>query len=185
MNKLFLFSFAYLIILFGSFSTDAQTTQQSPKDSCERTEVLLTSSKPLAFSLSNIYKLPQCFNNKLVRIVGIYRIAFENSDLYDPTGSGSSWLTSQKFYPIIERCSSPEALKSLDRKNGGTFGIVAMGIFNTGDGYGHLGGWNSEFQMICLEEVKDFSKSGSMIQYQTPEVKKQITDWYAEKAQIK
>ena len=105
----------------------------------------------MIFTLSDIYKLPQCFDGKFIRLAGIYRIAFENSDLYDPTGNSSSWVSFDPFYPALKRCSTHETLKLLERENGGTFGIVALGIIKTSGRFGHMGGWRSEFQMICLE----------------------------------
>ena len=182
MRKIFSFIIAFIITLLYSGSVEAQRTSDSQKDPCEWIKILLASSEPLAFSLSTIYKQPECFNGKLVRVVGIYRIAFENSDLYAPTGEGSSWLTFDPFYPVAKRCSSPDAWKLLDRKGGGTFGIVAMGIFNFGGRYGHLGGWGSQFQIICLEEGKEFSKPGTGFDAQSEKAKKQILAWYVKKA---
>jgi hypothetical protein len=35
--------------------------------------------------VTDVRKFPQCFSGEFIRLVGVYRIAFENSDLYDPT----------------------------------------------------------------------------------------------------
>jgi hypothetical protein len=178
------FTVFFLVLSFGvffTFSAQAQTTQKTEKDPCEQTKFQLSSSDPITFTLSDIEKLPQCFDGKFIRLVGVYRIAFENSDLYDPIEKSSAWLTFDPFYPAIKRCSSSEALKLLNRESGGTFGIVAMGIINSNGSFGHMSGWKNQFQMICLEEIKDFSKYGLIFQAQPNKVQKQISDWYTKK----
>ncbi len=151
---------------------------------------------------TDVRNLPQCVSGKFIRLVGIYRIAFENPDLYDPTGDGGrTWITFDPFYSAVKRCSDRKSLHLLDRKNGGTFGFVAIGIFHgpelpknvdprlptplrerlerTPLGYGHMNGWPNEFQIICVEEVVFFSGDGSVLEYQKPDVKKRILEWYA------
>jgi hypothetical protein len=45
-------------------------------------------------------------------------------------------------------------------------------------GYGHMGGWPNEFQVICLEKL-DYFSDGSVLEYQTPTAQKRIKEWYA------
>jgi len=139
---------------------------------------------------------------KIHSIGRYYRVAFENSDLYDPTGEeGRTWITFDPFYSAVKRCSSPGTLHTLDRKGGGTFGFVAMGIFHgpelpknvdpklpaplrerlegTPLGYGHMNGWPNEFQVICLEQVVVLSGDGLLLEYQKPDVRRRILEWYA------
>jgi hypothetical protein len=185
MPKFIFFCFGFSCIFCGAFSTQAQTTLKSEKDLCEETRILLTSSEPLTFTFSDIEKLPQCFDGRFVRIAGVYRSVFENSDFYDPMGKASAWLAFDPFYPAIKRCSPPNALKLLNRDAGATFGVIALGILKTNGRFGHMRGWKNEFQIICLDEIKDFSKSGAVFQYQTPQVQKQILEWYSKKREIK
>jgi hypothetical protein len=70
-------------------------------------------------------------------------------------------------------------LRLLNREKGGTFGIVAMGVFQSGAGFGHLNRWANEFQVICLEKLTDLSDSGSVLEHQDPKARKRISDWYA------
>ena len=151
---------------------------------------------------TDIRNLPQCVHGKFIRLVGIYRVSFENSDFYDPTGEGGrAWITFDPFYSAVNRCSDQQALHLLERKNGGTFGFVAMGIFHgpeppknvdpglpepirkalerTTLGYGHLNGWPNEFQVICVEKIVLFSGNGSLFEFQKPDVRKRILSWYA------
>ncbi len=169
----------FCLMLIGIFSARAQTTQQNQKDPCKELRFLALGGEAPTVSATDVKNLPQCFDGKFIRLFGVYRIAFENSDLYDPTGNGSSWISYSPFYSAVEKCSAPADLKLLNRKNGGTFGLIAMGVFKSGGFYGHENGWESEFQLICVEEVIDFSKIGTLFQYQTPKVQKQILDWYA------
>ncbi len=67
----------------------------------------------------------------------------------------------------------------LDRKNGGTFGFIALGILRRGGAYGYMNGWANELQVICVETIVDFSGSGAVFDYQKPNVRKRILDWYA------
>ena len=85
-------------------------------------------------------------------------------------------------------------------KGGGTFGFVAMGIFHgtelpkhvdpklparvreqlerTPIRYGHMDSWANEFQVICVEQVVVFSDNGSLLEYQKPDARKRILEWY-------
>jgi hypothetical protein len=193
-------------ILFGIsfFSAGAAYGQrEKPKDPCDELRFMPLLNEAPTITATDVRNLPQCVSGKFIRLVGIYRIAFENSDLYDPTGDegGRTWITFDPFYSAVKRCSDRKALHLLDRKNGGTFGFVAMGIFHgpelpknvdpklpaplrerlerTPLGYGHMNGWPNEFQVICVEEVISFSGDGSLFEYQKPDVKKRILEWYA------
>lgn len=182
MRKPFLVFVALSLAALGPFAVCSQTAQQNKKDPCHELRFMPLLHEAPTVSETDVHNLPQCFNGKFIRLVGIYRIAFENSDLYDPTGEGRSWVSFDPFHSAVKRCSAPAALKLFDRKEEGTFGFVAMGVFKSGGRYGHLNGWESEFQVICLEELKDFSESGSLFQFQTPKVQKRILDWYAKKS---
>ena len=166
------------IVITCSLAACAQQTKQ--KDPCSELRFLALLNDAPTISVTDVRNLPQCFDGKFIRLVGVYRVAFENSDLYDPTGNGgSTWVSFDPFYSAVKRCSSPQALKLLDREKGGTFGFVAMGILHRGGGFGHMNGWDNEFQVICLESLVDFSDSGVLLEFQKPNVHKRILDWYA------
>jgi hypothetical protein len=183
MRKLWKIFIAFGIVLISTFAIHTQTSQQKQKDPCKELRFLALGGEAPTVSATDVKNLPHCFDGKFIRLFGVYRAAFENSDLYDPTGNGRTWLSYSPFYSAVKKCSSPQALKLLDRESGGTFGLIAMGVFKSGGGFGHMNGWESEFQLICVEEVKDFSKSGVLFQYQEPKVQKQILDWYAKEKQ--
>jgi len=193
------------LVLLGTalFSAGAVYGQQEKtKDLCSELRFMPLLNEAPTITATDARTLPQCVSGKFIRLVGIYRVAFENSDLYDPTGEGGrTWITFDPFYSAVKRCSDREALHLLDRKNGGTFGFVAMGIFRgpklpknvdpklpaplrerlerTPLGYGHMNGWPNEFQVICVEKVVLFSGDGSLFEYQKPDVRKRILEWYA------
>jgi len=125
--------------------------------------------------------LPQCFNGKFIEMVGVYRTFFENSDLYDPTGGDDqrTWVSFDQYDAAVKRCSSSPAMHTLDRKGGGTFGFVALGILRRGGGFGHMNGWANELQVICVETVVKLSDSGAVFDYQKPKARKRILDWYS------
>jgi len=174
-----------LFIVFGiALLTCATTYAQQPKqkkdDPCSELRFLAGMNEAPRISATDVRNLPHCFEGKFIRLVGVYRVAFENSDLYDPTASGGrTWVSFDTFYSAVKRCSSAEALRMLEREKGGTFGFVAMGVFHSGGGFGHMNGWANEFQVICLESVVDFSADGALLEYQNPKVRKRILDWYA------
>lgn len=171
----------FFVLFTGAFAIFPQSTPQTQEDPCKNLRFLALSGEAPSVSMTDVSNFPQCFNGKFIRLSGIYRIAFENSDLYDPTENGSAWISFSPFYSAIKRCSPPEVLKLLNRENGGTFGLTALGVLKTGGGFGHEGGWSNEFQVICVEEVKDFSKSGVLFEVQPPKVQKQIISWYAKR----
>ena len=156
---------------------------QRASDRCESISVQLTDPDGADFTLADINKNPGCFENALVRLRAIYRVGFENSDLYDPVDiTARAWLDLDKFYPAIKRCGDASALSTITRKNGGTFGTVALGILKTSSHYGHMGGWNREFQVICIEKAVLLSKSWAVFGSQPSNTQSKIVDWY--KAEI-
>ena len=176
--------------------------QKEAKDACSDTRFMALLNEAPTITATDVRTLPQCVHDKFIRLVGIYRVSFENSDFYDPTGEGGrTWITFDSFYSAVKRCSDPQALRLLEHKNGGTFGFVAMGIFHgpepsknvdprlpeairkslerTSIGYGHLNSWPNEFEVICVEKIVLFSGNGSLFEFQKPDVRKRILSWYA------
>lgn len=94
------------------------------KDPCKDLRFMPLGGDAPTLSMKEAMEFPNCVEDKLVRLYGIYRVAFENSDYYDPDGTGSAWLEFSPFYTLTKKCSSPGTLNLLDSKNGGTFGLV-------------------------------------------------------------
>ena len=147
------------------------------KDPCKDSRFLPLGNDAPTLSVTEAQEFPECVEGQLIRLYGVYRVAFENSDYYDPTGKSSAWLSSP-YYSITKKCGSQEALHVLKSKNGGTFGLVALGILKTGGSFGHMGGWDAEFQIICVEDAKKFYKDGVVFDYLPPEIQHQILSWY-------
>lgn len=176
--------------------------QEKPNDPCSDIRFMPLSSEAPTITASDVGNLPQCVHKKFIRLVGVYRITFENSDFYDPTSeAGRTWITFDPYYSAVKRCSDREAMRLLDRKDGGTFGFVALGIFHgpefpknvdpklppdlrerlerTPIRYGHMNGWPNQFQVICVEKAVLLSGNGSVLEAQKPDARKRILEWYA------
>jgi hypothetical protein len=152
---------------------------QDAKDPCGSVKVQLTSSDAPDVTLVEVKKDQLCFDGGFIRAIGIYRVAFENSDLYDPIDqTARAWINLDPFYPAVKRCGSPANLQTLNRKDGGTFGFIALGIIKTQGRFGHMNGWISEFQVICLEKVELLSRSGSVFSAKSGKEQKKILNWY-------
>jgi hypothetical protein len=167
-----------VLIVFGSTSVRAQTTKQ--QDPCSERQFLPLDNAAPTVTATDIRNLPQCFNGKFIRVVGIYRRIFENSDFYDPTGGGeSTWVSFDADDLTVKRCSPSSAIHRLLREDRGTFGFIATGILRRGGGFGHLLSWQNELQVTCIETVVALSKSGNLLYAQEPNARKRILDWYA------
>lgn len=76
-------------VLLGTslFSAGAVYGQQEKtKDPCSELRFMPLLNEAPTLTATDVRTLPQCVSGKFIRLVGIYRVAFENSDLYDPTG---------------------------------------------------------------------------------------------------
>jgi hypothetical protein len=81
------------------------------------------------------------------------------------------------FYAAVKRCSNRN-LKALNRKNGGTWGFIALGVIRTRGGFGHMNGWKYLFEPICLEKVEALSDSGVIFDSHDDVTKRKIAEWY-------
>ena len=195
-----LFISMFLVVSLGG--AIVVCAQEKSNDPCSDIRFIPLSNEAPTITVTDVRKLPQCVHQKFIRLVGIYRITFENSDFYDPTGEGGrTWITFDPYYSAVKRCSDRQAMRLLDREDGGTFGFVALGIFHgpelptnvdpklppdlrerleqTPRRYGHLGGWPNQFQVICVEKAVLLSNSGSVLEAQKPDARKRILEWYA------
>lgn len=156
---------------------------QDANDECNGIKARLADGRSPEVTLSEIEKSPKCWDNGFVHITGIYRTGFENSDLYDPTErSARAWVEFDPFLSAL-KCCSPKKLNALGHKNGGTFGFIALGIIKAKGGYGHMNGWDFEFQPICLKKVELLSNSWSLLQGQPEAIQNKILNWYSKELQ--
>lgn len=180
-----------IFMAFGVFicaDTYPQTKTIATGDPCSNPRFQERSGDVITVNATDLRQLPHCLNGKLVRVKGAYQQSFERSVLFDPTDDSNSqtWVSFAPFYPVAKRCSSPEALRLLNReksseniiKTKDIFGFVAIGIFRSGDRYGHMIGWTSELQVLCLEKLIVLSDSELIGEQQAPKIRKRISDWY-------
>jgi hypothetical protein len=173
MRRSLLFLVAIAIVSLAWTVCHAQPTKRD--DPCSELRFLPVGAEAPTVSATDVRNLPQCFNGKFIRLVGVYRTFFEVSDLYDPTdGNRLAWVTFDPFYSAVKRCTPPEILHRLNRDKAGVFGFVAMGMLRTGGHFGHLNGYPAEFQVICVEKLVEFSGP-----IDDAKVHKRILDWYS------
>jgi hypothetical protein len=172
-----------LISLFLLLILSTVVAAQRQKDACETARIQLAGGTAPDLTLAEIKKDARCYDNGFVRVIGIYRVAFENSDLYDPTAqSARAWVALDPFYGAVKQCSYKN-LKALDKKNGGTFGFVALGVVKTSGRFGHMGAWTLEFNPICLEKVELLSNNGFVFTSQPANEQLKISNWF--KSEVK
>jgi hypothetical protein len=168
---------AFVILLFLATLVGSVAAQRE-QDPCEPVRSQLSGGNAPDLTLAEIRQNAACYDNAFIRVIGIYRASFENSDLYYPDdGKASAWINFDPFYSAIKHCSAAN-LKTLNRKDDGTFGFIALGVIKTKGSYGHMNGWDFEFQPICLERVELLSKSGAVFPSQTKETQKKILTWH-------
>jgi hypothetical protein len=148
------------------------------KNVCNDARFMASSGEAPTLSIKDVLQNPECVEGKVVRLYGIYSVGFEGSVYHDPTNTDSAWLVISPYYSIAKKCSTREAWNIWKSPDGGTFGLVSLGILRTGGGFGHMNGWDNEFQVMCIEEMKEFSTKTLLFEYQTPDVQKQILSWY-------
>jgi hypothetical protein len=152
--------------------------QMAGKNPCADLKFQTVDGKAPTMSIMDAIDFPECVNGKVIRLYGIYSAGFEGSVFSDLNDSNSAWLTLSPFYPIAKKCSDPEAFKIWNSEGGGTFGFVGYGILRTNGGYGHMNGWDNEFQVMCIDEMRKFSDGTLIFKSQTPKVQKQMTNWW-------
>jgi hypothetical protein len=151
------------------------------KDPCKDSRFDAPEDDAPTLSIKDALEFSDCIEGKLVRLYGIYSAGFEGSVFGAPSDKDSTWLELSPFYPITKKCSSPEAMRAWKSPSGGTFGLVAYGTLQTGRRFGHMGGWDTQFHAICIDEMKKFSDETLLLEYQKPNVQKQILNWYNNK----
>ena len=93
------------------------------------------------------------FENKIIRVRGVYSVSMENSSLGDPRCSREdpfTWVVSQPYSGF------EEALKGAKIWRDDHAEVVLLGKFYgpTDEGYGHLNGYRYQFSVMKVEEMK-------------------------------
>ena len=151
------------------------------KNPCSDLRFQAVGGEAPTMSIKDALEFPKCVEDKLIRLYGIYSAGFEGSVYGDPSNKESAWVEFSPYYSITKKCSRPKALDVLKSPSGGTFGLVAYGILKTGGEFGHMNAWDNEFQVMCVDEMKQFSDVTVLFEYQKPAVQKQILNWYDQK----
>ena len=179
LNNIMHVAWRFGLVALSIFAAHLAIDAHPPQDPCESVRIQLASADAPDVTLADVQKNSRCFNDGFIRVIGIYRTFYENSDLYDPLDqSASAWADFNPFYSAVKRCSTPTDLKILEREKGGTFGFIALGIIKTEGRYGHMGGWTKKFQVICVEKVELLSEEGFVFPSQPEKVQKKILAWY-------
>jgi len=155
--------------------------QTGGKDPCKDQRFMTLDGNAPTLSIKDALEFPECIEGRLIRLYGVYSAGFEGSVYGAPSDNDSAWVEFSPYYPITKKCSAAEAISVLKSPGGGTFGLVAYGILKTGGGFGHMNGWDTEFQVMCVDEMKKFSDVTVLLEYQKPNIQKQILDWYTRK----
>ena len=97
------------------------------------------------------------FENKIIRIRGVYSVSMENSSIGDPRCSREdpfTWVVSQPYSRF------KEALKDANILRNDSAEVVLLGKFYgpTDEGYGHLNGYRYQFSVMKVEEMKRISQ---------------------------
>lgn len=131
-----------LFLIFPSITIVAQTSGSS-----DVTDV----------ALCELLKHPEKYDQKIVRVKGIFRSVFEVSELYC-----SDCYDENKRVWIESTAIADECLKSKQTKRlrkGETFLVVFVGKFHASQrSYGHLNAYKFQIDTKCVEESKVLSK---------------------------
>jgi sulfatase modifying factor 1 len=92
-----------------------------------------------------------------VRVVGIYRVGFEWTELYSTRCADTyrTWVEWTGGLPCPDAPRPKERASSTGIESyGGTFGLIARGTLRGGDGvgYGHLNAYTFQFDVKCTEQ---------------------------------
>jgi hypothetical protein len=99
---------------------------------------------------------PQKYDQKTVRVRAIYRYGYEWSELYCPNCVDQYRRTWVNPKSLDESCTKAKVAKQLKDSNfkGRTLRVLMVGKFNgSGGSYGHLNGYQFQFDARCIEEA--------------------------------
>lgn len=110
-------------------------------------------------------KNPEVYNGKSIRVRGIWERGFEVSAFYDKACFDDSYYARHETWVEFFRreiCSDKDNTSAivktfLSGKAGGELEVTLTGVFRGSKdrgGFGHLGGYNFQIDVSCIEEAK-------------------------------
>lgn len=134
-------------------------------------------------SLCEFLQSPEKFEQKSVRIKGIYRYGFEWSELYSLKCATEKriWVEgAQKANGETAKCGNADKIDEMDFgiMGGRTVGVVAVGSF-TGNkvGYGHMNAFDYLFKIECFERAKMLDREGFVPDALTLEQRRRVEEF--------
>jgi hypothetical protein len=119
-------------------------------------------SSIMDITLCELLKNPEKYDEKVVRVKGIYRNFFELSELYCPDCYDENkrvWIESTE---IRDECLSSRETKRL--RKGKTLLVVFVGKFQASQSsYGHLNAYKFQIDVTCVEKSKILSKKEPLL----------------------
>jgi hypothetical protein len=121
---------------------------------------------------------PEKFDKKLIRVKAVYRYGFEWSEIYSLKCETKKRIWVERIEKACKNASPIDKLASA-QKGGKTVGIIAVGRFRDGkDGrYGHLNGYNFQFEIECFDKAKILDNEGFVPQALTPDQRRVIEEF--------
>jgi hypothetical protein len=109
-------------------------------------------------------KNPELYNNKIIRVHGIYESGFEVSIFYDEACSKDFLARAETWIWVLSRngnCSDQKTRETIETfysgKADSKLEVTFIGLFNKAKedgGFGHLGGYKFQIKVSCIEEAK-------------------------------
>ncbi|HEY2974171.1 MAG TPA: hypothetical protein VGJ48_16770 [Pyrinomonadaceae bacterium] len=99
------------------------------------------------------------YENKVIRVKGIYSFNMENSALDDPTcrrENAWTWVEFEPYSRFDESMKSSYSTHGARMKSGGNAAVIFLGKFSgpSDEGYGHLNGCRYQLTVMKVEEMK-------------------------------
>ena len=126
--------------------------------------------------ISTIVENHEEYSGKLVRTWAYYRLGFEWSEFYAEESPASVNADFDTYCEIQERCSNKKADESIRLDS--TMGVVVVGIFQSGNKYGHMGGWDHQLSVLCIDDVVVFSKESSIQPKLPAPIQREMKRWW-------
>jgi hypothetical protein len=153
MKRLVLLPFLVLTLSLIAFSHDKS-----------KNETLFEKKREIInVDFCDLFENSSIYNNKIVRVTGIYRFGFEWSDFYCPGCEKVAWMDFEKYDKKQTKKKYRKKIKYSEV--GRTVKVVVIGEFSSGGGFGHMGGYRNKFAVHYFEKVEKVSNSSSIYQY--------------------
>lgn len=142
-----LFSMIFSIFLMINWSAASPSTGSS--DSVDDQAIP-------SVSYCGILKDPKAYTGKLVRIKAVWQFGFEITSLYDRKcrEKPQAWL---EFADEKHLCPETNRNLSIPGRSDKEAEVTVTGRLYGPGRYGHLGGYQFKFVVVCLEKVKVIS----------------------------